>query len=435
MDPGMATLPLALGEIWATVDVPGSKSIANRALVCAALAHGTSVIRHLAPGDDTQALQDCLTAIGVSMKPAASGLEIQGSGGALIGGATVSALLAGTTSRFIIAVATLAEQPVIITGEEALRSRPIEPLQVALQSLGAEVISLNPSAALPVQVSRGSLRGGSVSIRGDVSSQFLSALMLIGPLLEGGLRIEVTSPLISVPYITITAEVMTSFGIQGIEIAPERVIVPSGTYRSCDFTIEPDASSASYPLAAAAICGGEVTIPGLGPQSIQGDVGFLEILRSMGCEIRHDVIGTTVRSNGNLQGMYLDLRDMSDLVPTLAALAVFAKSPTEVTGVGFIRKKESDRIGDLVRGLQSLGCDATETAEGFAIRPVPLDSLRGTLMSTHHDHRLAMAWSLIGLRVPGIALDHPEVVTKSWPDWWAVRHQLVTSSDAARHAQ
>jgi 3-phosphoshikimate 1-carboxyvinyltransferase len=435
MDEGSATLPIAQGAIWATVDVPGSKSIANRALVCAALAHGTSLIRHLAPGDDTQALQDCLSAVGVPMKQVQNGLQIQGSGGALIGGATVSARLAGTTSRFMIAVAALAEQPVVITGEEALRRRPIEPLQVALQSLGVDVISLDAKAALPVQVSRGSLHGGSVSVRGDVSSQFLSALMLIGPLLEGGLSIEVTSPLISVPYITMTAEVMSSFGIQGIDIAQDRVIIPSGTYSACEFAIEPDASSASYPLAAAAICGGEVTIPGLGPRAIQGDVGFLEILSSMGCEIRHDDIGASVRSSSALRGLYLDLRDMSDLVPTVAALAVFASSPTEVSGVGFIRQKESDRLGDLVRGLQSLGCDASETAEGFIIRPVPVDALRGTVMPTHHDHRLAMAWSLIGLRVPEISIDHPEVVSKSWPDWWAVRQQLVESSDAARHGQ
>jgi 3-phosphoshikimate 1-carboxyvinyltransferase len=164
-------------------------------------------------------------------------------------------------------------------------------------------------------------------------------------------------------------------------------------------------------------------------------VGFFEILGSMGCEIRHDDIGTLVRSSSALRGLYLDLRDMSDLVPTVAALAVFAQSPTEVTGVGFIRQKESDRLGDLVRGLQLLGCDATETSEGFVIRPVPLDTLRGTVMPTHHDHRLAMAWSLIGLRVPGISIDHPDVVSKSWPGWWAIRQQLVDSSRATHRGQ
>jgi 3-phosphoshikimate 1-carboxyvinyltransferase len=232
-----------------------------------------------------------------------------------------------------------------------------------------------------------------------------------------------------------TAAVMQSFGIAGIEIDTERIVIPVGTYQAQRYAIEPDASSASYPLAAVAICGGMIKIPGLKTPAIQGDIGFLNILRAMGVDVVADVDGVVVRSLGALKGVQLDLRDMSDLVPTVAALAVFADTPTEITGVGFIRLKESDRIGDLVRGLQAIGCDSSESADGLLINPVPIAALKGVRLATHHDHRLAMAWSLIALRVPGISIENPEVVSKSWPQWWAVRHLMVLSTSPTNSGQ
>lgn len=435
MGKDLLNLDSAEGEIIAQVLVPGSKSIANRALVCAALAEGVSVLTRIAPGDDTEAMRECLSRLGIEINDVANGWEVHGTSGQVIGGATLTARLAGTTSRFLIAVAALAEQATTVTGHDALRRRPIAPLQGALQALGATVVSLDSALALPVQVSRAALRGGRVEMPGDVSSQFLSALMLIGPLLDGGLRIDVTTPLISVPYLTITAQVMKTFGIQGIEVDADCVIVPEGGYRARPFVIEPDASSASYPLAAVAICGGEMSIPGLKTTSIQGDVGFLDVLEAMGCGVNHDAQGVVVRGAKSLHGLHLDLRDMSDLVPTVAAIAVFANSPTEITGVGFIRQKESDRIGDLVRGLRAIGSDAEETSDGLIITPVPLELLHGAELATHHDHRLAMAWSLIALRVPGISVEDPNVVQKSWPAWWSVRQQLVDAAGLGRRGE
>lgn len=428
MNTVMENLAVTAGPIRARLDIPGSKSIANRALICAALAEGTSILTNVAPGDDTEALRECLLALGVSMIVQDGEWEIRGTNGVLQGGSTLSARLAGTTSRFMIAVSALAAEPTIVTGEQALRRRPIAPLQHALQSLGASVQSLDESMALPVQVSRAELSGGRVKIRGDVSSQYISALMMIGPLLDGGLELEITSPLISVPYVAITAHVMACFGIEGIEVSSDLIVVPQGGYQAQRFTIEPDASSASYPLAAAAICGGVVEIPGLGSQSIQGDVGFVDILRAMGCRVDQDTQGVTVHGPDVLHGVQLNLRDMSDLVPTVAAMAVFADSPTEISGVGFIRSKESDRIGDVVRALQVIGCDAAELPDGLVIRPHPGREWRGHLLPTHHDHRLAMAWSLIALKVPGISIEDPDVVTKSWPNWWTVREQIVNSA-------
>lgn len=419
-------LAMARGPVFCTIEVPGSKSIVNRALVCAALAEGRSRISPTAPGRDTEAMLECLDALGVDVRVEDRTLVVNGCAGQVRGGATVSARLAGTTSRFITAMAALGSERTTVTGDAALRRRPIGPLVQALRSLGADVEPLHPSEALPIAVSRSGLRGGTVEIPGDVSSQFLSALMMIGPLLEGGLTLVITGDPVSVPYLRITAHVMRAFGIAGVTLEPSRIQIPEGRYRAADFGVEPDASSASYPLAAAAICGGEVHVPGLGPDSVQGDVGFLDILAAMGCEVRQDSSGVWVGGNGRLRGITIDLHEMSDLVPTVAAMAVFAETPTTITGVGFIRHKESDRIGDLAAGLRTLGCAVDETADGLRIEPS--GPLQGRAMSTHHDHRLAMAWSLIALRVGGISVDDPDVVSKSWPDWWSTRQDLVASS-------
>ena len=422
----VAVLPTASGPVFGTIAVPGSKSIVNRALICAALADGASRIAPTAPGRDTEAMVECLAALGVPVHLEGRALVVRGCAGQVRGGPTVSARLAGTTSRFITAMAALGSETTTVTGDDALRRRPIGPLVQALRSLGASIESLHREDELPIAVRRGDLRGGIVGMRGDVSSQFLSALMMIGPLLDGGLTIAVTGRPVSVPYLHITASVMRAFGIEAVSVEPSRIQVRSGRYRATDYIVEPDASSASYPLAAAAICGGEVHVPGLGPSSVQGDIGFFDVLEAMGCQVRSDESGTTVRGTGSLHGVAIDLQDMSDLVPTVAALAVFADSPTTITGVGFIRHKESDRIGDLASGLRDLGCAVEETADGFRIEPT--DSWRGRSMATHHDHRLAMAWSLIALRVAGMSVDDPDVVAKSWPEWWSVRDELVASS-------
>lgn len=421
-----AVLPTARGEVYGTIDVPGSKSIVNRALICAALADGDSRIAPTAPGRDTQAMLECLAALGVPVHVEDRTIVVHGCAGHVRGGPTVSARLAGTTSRFITAMAALGTETTTVTGDDALRRRPIGPLVQALRSLGARVESLDPDGGLPIAVRRGDLHGGTVEMRGDVSSQFLSALMLIGPLLDGGLTIAVTGRPVSVPYLHITASVMRAFGVEAVSVEPSRIQVRRGRYRATDYLVEPDASSASYPLAAAAICGGEVRVPGLGPHCLQGDIGFIGVLDAMGCQVRQDASGVTVRGTGRLRGIAIDLQDMSDLVPSVAALAVFADSPTTITGVGFIRHKESDRIGDLAAGLRELGCVVVESPDGLRIEPA--GTMRGREMPTHHDHRLAMAWSLIALRVAGMSVDDPDVVAKSWPEWWSMRDHLVASS-------
>jgi 3-phosphoshikimate 1-carboxyvinyltransferase len=249
--------------------------------------------------------------------------------------------------------------------------------------------------------------------------------MMIGPYLPEGIRLQLTSPLVSRPYVAITASVMSSFSATGIAIGDHTIGVESSGYIGTTYDIESDASSASYPLAAAAIAGGSVKVLGVGDRALQGDAAFIEVLESMGCTTRTTDRSLEVTSSGSLHGIEIDMADMSDLVPTLAVVAAFADSPTRITGVGFIRHKESDRIGDLVNGLKMVGCDAVEEDDGILIRPVHESQMHGAELLTHDDHRLAMAWSLLALRISGIVINDPEVVSKSWPEWWDVRSSLL----------
>lgn len=404
------------------VRVPGSKSIANRALVCAALAEGTSSLSGVAPGDDTGAMLDCLDALGIAcarLGEAGDVVDVMGCAGSLRGASRVlDARLAGTTSRFVTALAALADGCTTVDGGEPLRRRPMAPLHEALSGLGVELRSSVEPGHLPVTVcgpvpashDRVTLR-----IRGDVSSQYITALMLIAPYLTHGLRLELTTPLVSRSYVGITASVMAAFGVDGVEVGDGAIVVPGGRYRARNYEVEPDASSASYPLAAAAIAGGTVHVPGLGRGSLQGDARFVEVLGAMGCDVVQTMSGTTVTRDGPLGGLEIDMVDMSDLVPTLAVVAPFAVTATTIRGVGFIRAKESDRIGDLCRELRRAGIRADERGDGLTVHPgMP----QPAQLRTYDDHRLAMSLALLGLVVDGIVVEDPGVVAKSWPGYW-----------------
>jgi 3-phosphoshikimate 1-carboxyvinyltransferase len=424
-------LAAATRPLDAVVTVPGSKSIANRALVCAALADGDSRLHGLPSGDDTVSMIDCLRRLGLGVAAVGDDAVITGSRGAIDvgGGVTLDAGLAGTTSRFVTALAALARRPVTIDGAAPLRRRPMGPLHRALVDLGAEVVAGEGEGRLPVTV-RGPLHGGEVALPGDVSSQFLTALMLVAPLLDGGLRVRLTTPLVSVPYIRMTAAVMAAFGVEAVTVEEGSITVGPSRYRGTDIAIEPDASSASYPLAMAAVVGGRVQIRGLHRTSSQGDVVFAELLGRMGCGVGDDGGGLAVSRDPAmpLVGLDVDMADISDLVPTVAAVAVLASTPTTIRGVGFIRAKESDRLGDLAGELAALGAAVTVTADGLRIEPAgPLHPLHGAELGSHDDHRLAMAFGVVGAAVAGVVVRGPEVVAKSWPGYWAVRDAVVSS--------
>ncbi len=407
--------------------MPGSKSIANRALICAALADGESELTGVPSGDDTTAMTSGLAALGVAVSVNGDRAVVAGTGGRLTGAAArVDAGLAGTTSRFLTAVAALADGPVTIDGEAPLRRRPMGPLHDALLALGADVRAGGEAGRLPVTITGGLRRGGRIELPGDVSSQFLTALMLIAPLLEGGVQVALTTPLVSVPYVELTAAVMTAFGSGPIEVGVDRVVVPPGGYRGRSYSIEPDASSASYPLAMAAVAGGHVRIAGLRPASAQGDVIFVELLAQMGCRVDDGRDGLAVARDPAvaLRGIDVDLRDSSDLVPTLAVVAAAASTSTRISGVGFIRTKESDRLADLAAELAKTGVAVRVDDDGLTIDPA---GLHGARLDPHHDHRLAMAFGVLGSWVDGIEVTDPDVVSKSWPEYWSVRDEIVGS--------
>lgn len=415
--------------VTGTVEVPGSKSIANRALVVAALADGDSVLVNVPDGDDTAAMMSCLDGLGVEIETDGGVATVAGTGGVVRPRTDrLDARLAGTTSRFVTAMAALADRAVVIDGDPPLRARPMAELHDALAELGATVTDEEVTGRLPVSVGGPLRRGGTVRMRGDVSSQFVTALMLIAPLLEGGMRIELTTPLVSLPYVRLTAALMAAFGVGGIDVGDRLIAVPPGRYTGRRYDIEPDATSASYPLAIAAVRGGAVTVPRLATISHQGDAAFVDLLAEMGCDVETagDAVTVRRRPEQELSGIDVDMAGVSDLVPTVAAIAVTASTPTTVRGVGFIRGKESDRLGDLAVELAKTGARINDAADGLLIEPVcnGAADLHGATLATHHDHRLAMAFAVLGSAVDGIVVDDPDVVTKSWPGFWDAYAEL-----------
>ena len=401
------------------VSVPGSKSIANRALICAAIANSESVIENCAPGDDTEAMIDALRILGVGVERDSDKVRISGNLDLEnIREMQLNAKLAGTTSRFLTALCSLRAGVTTIDGDEPLRTRPMHDLHSALRDLGAHVSSISHEGFLPVQISRGAQWQAKVAVRANMSSQFTSALMMIAPRLPSGLEIVLSQDVVSRGYIEMTVSVMRAFGAN-TDFSDNQIWVSPGEYQGTSFTVEPDASSASYPLGAVAISGGSVTIAGLSRNSLQGDVEFIDLLARMGCDVSESHEGLSLNRDRErpLRGVDVNMSQISDCVPTLAVIAMFAETPTQISGVGFIRDKESDRLGDLIGELRKLGANVSETQDGMVIQP---GVLHGANLETHHDHRLAMAFALIQREVDGVIVNDPEVVSKSWPRYFDV---------------
>jgi 3-phosphoshikimate 1-carboxyvinyltransferase len=296
-------------------------------------------------------------------------------------------------------------------------------LHVALGDLGAILSWQDEEYCLPVTVQRGKSCAHSIQVASNTSSQFVTALMLIAPMLKNGLKIELVGNVISLPYITMSASVMRAFGANVRVLDERNIVIDGGGYVGCEFTVEPDASSASYPLAAAAVIGGRVRVNGMSSYMMQGDSRFVDVLRQMGCAVLEDQSGITISRDvgAPLLGIDIDMSEISDLVPTLAVVAMFATTSTRIRGVGFIRNKESDRIGDLANEMRKLGANVVEHPDGLEITP---QSLHAGRCDTHHDHRLAMAFGVAGLKQPGVIIDQPQVVSKSWPDFWQMIEAL-----------
>jgi len=410
----------------ATVSVPGSKSLTNRALLCAALAGGTSTVANALVADDSRAMREALATLGARLEvdDAAGRVTVTGTGGRLRPGPLhLDMRLSGTTSRFLLpVVATFGRGPYRVDGAPPLRARPMGPVLDGVTALGAAVEGHGEPGHLPVTVTTpGRPVGGDVAVAGDTSSQFLSALLLAGPGARDGVRVTVTTPLVSRPFVDLTIDVMGAFGATvtaGDSAGGDLVLtVPPAEYRATAYRVEPDASAASYLLAAAALVGGRVTVTGLGAGTRQGDARFADLLGAMGAVVTRTADATTVAGRpGPLRSLgEVDMGDMPDMAQTLAAVAVFADAPTRVRGVALIRGHETDRIAAVVTELRRAGLRADEHADGFVVHPGAPQPAR---IETYDDHRMAMSFALLGLRAPGIEIADPGCVAKTFPGYW-----------------
>jgi 3-phosphoshikimate 1-carboxyvinyltransferase len=401
--------------------VPASKSVANREIVLSAIAEGRSrlVLGPLDPGDDVRAMTDAVVALDYRVDRDGGDLIVHGTGaGPHRAGGAVDAHDAGTVARFGAALAALGGGYVTITGSQRLRERPIAPLLDALRRLGATVTG----DRLPVTIV-GPIRGGEVEIAGNESSQFASALLLVAPRLEGDLTVRISGMLVSAPFVDLTIASLRDRGVK-VEREGNVIKVTQGKVRGRDVRVPGDVTAATYPAAAAAVLGGAVTVDGVDArvrEGGQGDARFFELLLAMGCGVSHRGGGVTVKRIGELQGIRANVRDCSDVFPTLAIVATQASGATELTGIGHTRKQESDRVTVVANGIKALGGRAQAFADAIRIEPAPLHD---GIVDACGDHRIAMAFSVLGLQVPGVAIKGAGSVTKTFPQFYEMLAEL-----------
>lgn len=406
------------GPLRASIRPPGSKSITNRALVCAAMADGESLLAGALDSDDTRVMIEALRQLGLRADhdPAACTIRISGCGG-VIPAERADLFLgnSGTSMRFLTAILTLGRGTFRLDGTSRMRQRPIGDLLDALRQLGADAASEPDTGCPPIVVYAAGLPGGRAEVAGYISSQYLSGLLMAAPLARKPVDLAVRGPLVSKPYVEMTLAVMRAFGVRVEAQQLSRFLIASGQkYRARHYEIEPDASAASYFFAAAAITGGEVTVEGLSRQSLQGDVAFCDCLEQMGCRLRHGPNSITVLG-GPLRGIEVDMNAISDTVQTLSAVALVADGPTTINGVAHIRHKETDRIRALATELQKLGAAVEERADGLRITP---GQLHGAEIDTYDDHRMAMSLALVGLATPGVVIRDPGCTAKTYPGFF-----------------
>ena len=394
--------------------VPGSKSITNRALPLAALADGTSTLTGVLHSDDTRHMRRALEALGIPIRDTGpTTLEVDGGRRRLRAPAQDLFIgNSGTTVRFLTALSALVDGPVTLVGDAHMAKRPISDLVDGLRQLGVAIDC--PTGCPPLTVHGGRLPGGSVSMRGDRSSQYFSALLMAGPLAEGAIAIRVERELVSRPYVDVTCRMVADFGAR-VDWSPDAFFVhPIARYVPRTYSIEPDASSASYAFAVAAATGGTVTVPDLGRDALQGDYHFVDLLERAGATVERGDSETTVRGDA-LQGVDADMHHISDTVMTMAALAVLADGPTTIRNVANIRIKETDRLAATVTELARLGQTVTHGDDWLRIEPGPV---RPAVVHCYGDHRIAMSFAVLGLARPGITIEDPACVAKTYPTFW-----------------
>ncbi|HEX6516165.1 MAG TPA: 3-phosphoshikimate 1-carboxyvinyltransferase [Nocardioidaceae bacterium] len=410
--------PRATAPVHATVSLPGSKSLTNRALVLAALSDGPSVVRRALRSRDTELMAAALTALGSVVDT--TGEDWTVTPGQPTGGSAVDCGLAGTVMRFVPPVAALADGPVAFDGDPHARTRPMGEVIGALRRLGVDIDD-GGRGALPFTVhGTGRVQGGTVTLDASASSQFISALLLAGARYVDGVDVRHDGkPVPSLPHIDMTVDQLRLHGVEVDDGEPNRWRVRPGTVRAVDVLVEPDLSNAAPFLAAAAVTGGEVTVRDWPRQTTQAGDQLREILALMGADVALHDRGLTVRGTGGLRGIDRDLHDVGELTPAVAALCALAGTPSRLRGVAHVRGHETDRLAALARELTGLGGDVEETDDGLVIRPA---TLHAGVFHTYADHRMAHAGVILGLAVGGLLVEDVATTAKTFPafpDAWS----------------
>lgn len=403
-------------EISTTVCVPGSKSLTQRALVAAALAQGNSFISNALIAQDSLHLIEGLRALGAQIVSAEGGFFISGMAGKIINeGKELFLGNNGTALRFLTALVCLGKGKYTLTGEKRLCERPVGALVEALQNMGAVISTRNNCP--PVEINANGLTGGKITLRDIESSQYVSALLLCAPYTLKGMDLTLRGGVVSTPYIDLTIAVMSDFDAMITQTGKYEYHVNAGEiYQGREYSVEGDASSASYFFLAAALLKKTIRVAGINRQSKQGDIRLLKVLEELGCKVRSGESWVEVSGNNLAEGDFtFDLNDMPDMVPTLAVLAAFREGQTVISNVAHLKIKESDRLAALVAELNRTGIEAQEMPEGLVIRG---GKMRPAKIETYNDHRMAMSFAIAGLVIRGIEISDKKCVDKSFPEFW-----------------
>ncbi|TKB28455.1 3-phosphoshikimate 1-carboxyvinyltransferase [Desulfopila sp. IMCC35006] len=413
----IAIKPIA--HVDAVIEVPGSKSLTQRALIAASLAQGTSRLFGPLESEDTQYSSAALMQMGIAIDKNKE-WRVQGNGG-LIQPAAGPIFLGnnGTATRFLTSVASLGNSSYVIDGDPRMYQRPIEPLMHALQGWGVDIIATRGTGCPPLAINGKGIAGGTTILPEGKSSQYLSSLLLVAPYAKTPAVLKVEGEVLSRPYVAMTLSVMDAFGI-AVECTPDFSFfsIPQGCYRAREYRIEGDASNASYFWAAAAVTGGRVTVTNVPVPSLQGDAMLVPLLGRMGCEVTRSGNGITLQGASRLEGIRVDMGDMPDVVPTLAVVAAFAHGTTVIENIAHLRIKECDRLSAMVAELTKLGVKVEEKDAAMIIHGEGGEGLHGAAIETYADHRMAMSLAVAGLRIPGVRITGEQCVAKSFPDFW-----------------
>jgi 3-phosphoshikimate 1-carboxyvinyltransferase len=409
----------------AVLEVPGSKSYTHRALIAAALADGESVIENALLSEDTLYTQRALELLGAEVEQNDNTVRIRGTNGNIRNPEQEIYLgNAGTSVRLLTSIAALGRGTFIITGSKRMQERPIQDLLDALAGLGVRAYTKQNNGCPPVVIESNGFQGGKTELKGNLSSQYLSSILLASPYARRDVHIRIIGDLVSKPYVDMTMDTMRSFGVSIVHTQYSSFHVKAGqNYMARTYEVEGDASSACYFWAAAAVTKGKITITNISPNSLQGDMSFLNVLEQMGCKVTKDDRGITVEG-GDLNGIEVDMRHMPDVVPTLSVAAAFARGNTVIKNVPHLRIKETDRLKAVATELAKMGIEVQERIDGLIIGG---GEPKGAVIETYNDHRMAMSFALAGLVAPGVKIREESCVQKSFPDFWKILEEIYVA--------